>query len=167
MATVPDLSMIRHLKSKGRFEEARDQLAIWLESDPENPRLVVEMAFTLDNLGDEAAAIPYYEKALELGLDPTQRPDAYIGLGSSLRVVGRTWAARQLLEKGLEEFAQHPAMRVFYALALFQDHNAGDAFRQLLDVTLREVSSPEFTPYRRALMYYRDHLNESWPRPPK
>lgn len=160
MTGTPDLTMIRHLKSKGRYEEARDQLAIWLEADPDNPRLVLEMGFTLDNLGDEVHAIPFYERALALGLDPADRPDAYIGLGSSLRVTGRTWDSRKVFERALGEFSDHPGIRVFYALTLYQDGNASDAVRQLLDVMLREVVHPDFVPYRQSLRYYRDHLTE-------
>lgn len=167
MSEGPDLTMIRHLKAKGRYQEARDQLASWLEAEGDNPRLVLEMAFTLDNLGQEVEAITYYEKAFALGLDKGQRSDAYIGLGSSLKVVGRTWQSRKVLEEGLAEFPNHPSMRIFYALTLFQDGNPADALRQVLDVTIREVTHTEFTPYRKTLQYYRDHLTESWPVPPQ
>lgn len=167
MPEVPDLTMIRHLKSKGRYQEARDQLAAWLEADGDNPRLVLEMAFTLDNLGDEGTAIGYYERAFALGLDVSLRADAYIGLGSSLKVVGRTWQSRKVLEDGLEEFPHHPGMRIFYAFTLFQDGNPADAFRQVLDVAIREVTHTEFTPYRKSIQYYRDHLTESWPMTPR
>ncbi len=167
MPEGPDLTIIRHLKSKGRYQEAKDQLAAWLEAEGDNPRLVLEMAFTLDNLGEEMEAIGYYQRAFDLGLDISQRADAYIGLGSSLKVLGRTWESRKVLEEGLAEFPSHPSMRVFYGLTLFQDGNPADALRQILEVTIREVTHTEFTPYRKTLQYYCDHLTESWPVPSK
>lgn len=158
--TNPDLSIVRHLKSRGRHLEARDLLAAWLESDADNPRLLVEMAFVLDNLGLEEEAVGYYERSIERGLGPPWLADAYVGLGSSLRVLGRIWDSRQVLETGLKKFPAHPGMKVFHALTLYADNNAADAVRGLLDVLLEEMRHEDLVSYRQAIQYYREHLND-------
>jgi tetratricopeptide (TPR) repeat protein len=60
----PDLSLIRHLKSRGKFEEAHEQLEQWMEAQPNSPYLELEMAGILDELGRPHEAVLYYEDAL-------------------------------------------------------------------------------------------------------
>lgn len=152
--------MVRHLKAKGRFDEAQQQLEGWLAEDPEDARLLFEMASLLDNMGKEDEAIPYYQKAIAHELDKAFLPEAYLGLGSSLRVVGAYYRARVTLEKASELFPKHEGIHVFLALALYSDGNPGDAMRELLGVVLRSSRGSSIEPYRRALTYYRDHLHD-------
>lgn len=157
---VPDLSLVRHLKIKGRYEEAERQLAVWLSEDPDNPRLLFEMALILDNQGREAEAINYYQSALAGELDGAHRIDALIGLGSSFRVVGRVFESHQVLAEARREYPGHAALDVFYALTLEQQGNYGDAIGTLLSLiteTGREASLDE---YRTAIRYYRDHRHD-------
>ncbi|MDA8192614.1 MAG: tetratricopeptide repeat protein [Thermaerobacter sp.] len=157
----PDLTMVRHLKSKGRFSEARALLEEWLAEDPENPRLWLEMAFILDAMGQEPEAIGCYQRALDGGLDRAFVLEAYIGLGMNWRLTGHLYEARKLLEKAVAEYPDFPSARVFYALLLYADGNPGDAIRALLDVVLDVAHAPDIRQYRAVLKYYRDHLHES------
>ncbi|MCL5116876.1 MAG: tetratricopeptide repeat protein [Firmicutes bacterium] len=157
---VPDLSLVRHLKTKGRFEEAERQLTIWLEEDPENPRLLLEMATLLDNQGREGEAIPFYEGALAGELDRPHRVDAYVGLGSSLRVEGRIHDSEQLMQKAMEEYPHHMALKVFSALTLERMGNYGEAIQRLLDVIVESGRDPSLDAYRPAIRYYRDHRHD-------
>ncbi|WP_243239258.1 tetratricopeptide repeat protein [Sulfobacillus harzensis] len=157
---VPDLSLVRHLKAKGRYEEAERQLRIWLDEDPENPRLVFEMAVILDNQGREAEAIDFYQSALDGDLDGAHRIDAMIGLGSSLRVVGRVLESYQVLEKAHHEYPHHMALAVFYALTLEQMGNYGEAISTLLQVIAETGREESLDVYRPAIRYYRDHRHD-------
>jgi len=157
---VPDLSLVRHLKAKGRLAEAERQLAVWLNQDSNNARLLFEMALVLDNQGREADAIDYYERALagELGLG--HRVDAYIGLGSSLRVVGRVFDSFTTLKNALQEYPQHIALHVVYALTLERMGNYGEAISELLQVIVESGKDDTLDLYRPALRYYRHHRHD-------
>ncbi len=160
---VPDLSLVRRLKAKGRYEEAERQLAVWLEGDPDSPRLRFEMASVLDNQGREQDAIPYYEAALAGDLDPAHRVDALLGLGSSLRVVGRTHDSHRVMAGALEEFPHHLGLKVFYALTLEQMGNFGEAISLLLDIITESGKAESLDAYRAGLRYYRDHRHDFRP----
>lgn len=160
MDSTPDLSLVRHLRGKGRFQEAERQLQEWLKSDPDNPRLLLEMAIVLDNQGAEAKAIEYYEKSLNKGLSQAYRLDALIGLGSSLRVVGRVRESHTVLSQAVQEFPQDDAAPVFYALTLEKMGDFGSAITALLDVILRVGGSPSLNKYYPSLRYYRDYRHD-------
>lgn len=152
--------MVRHLKAKGRYEEARAQLDAWLHQDPDNPRLLLEMAETLDAMGRESLALGYYRRAIAEGLDRAFLLDAYLGLGANLRLMGRYFEARQVLERAAREFPDSQATRVLLALVLYGDGNAGDAIRGLLDVILTYADQPDLRRYRHAILYLKDHLHD-------
>ncbi|MCY0879154.1 MAG: tetratricopeptide repeat protein [Firmicutes bacterium] len=152
-SSTPDLSLVRRLKAKGRYEEAERRLAIWLADDPDNPRLLLEMAELLDQQRREEEAIGYYEAALTHGLDPLHRAEAYAGLGSSLRAVGRIHDSYRVLSEAVREFPQHLALKVLLALTLEKQQNFGEAIDQLLTVILAAAQDPTLNPYRPALQY--------------
>ncbi len=158
--TDPDLSLVRRLKAKGRYEEALHQLEAWLTADPDNPILLYEMASGLDNQGLEDRAIPYYRRALDAGLDPVHRVDCLVGLGSSLRVVGRIQESHAVLKQGMKEYPHHLALKVFYALTLEKMGDYGDAIFELLDVIAKPDRQDSLNLYQRAILYYRDHRHD-------
>lgn len=157
---VPDLSLVRHLKSRGRLDEARLRLEAWLNADPQNPRLLYEMAVVLDNQGREDEAILYYQRALSGDLDQVHRVDATVGLGSSLRVVGRVHESFQVLSNALKAYPDHLALKVFLALTLERMGNYGDALSELLDVIVESSRSESLDLYRPAIKYSRDHRHD-------
>lgn len=112
-------------------------------------------ACACDAQGLEAEAIPHYERALAAGLAPEDRRGALLGLGSSLRNVGRHPEAVQVLTAAVAEFPGYPALACFRALA---EHTAGRpaaALATLLDVALAHV---DLDGYGRALAGYRQEL---------
>ncbi|PSR23610.1 MAG: chloramphenicol acetyltransferase [Sulfobacillus acidophilus] len=156
----PDLSLVRHLKSRGRWDEARLRLEVWLNADPENPRLLYEMALVLDNQGREEEAIAYYQQALAGDLDQMHRVDAMLGLGSSLRAVGRVHESYQVLADATSQYPNHLALKVFFAFTLERMGNHGDALTELLDVILESGRSDSLDLYRAAIQYARDHRHD-------
>ncbi len=156
----PDLSLVRRLKTKGRYDEALRLLRAWLASDPENPRLLQEIAETLDNQGREEEAIPYYRQALAGDLDVVRRVDAIVGLGSSLRVVGEVAESYRVLEEGVRQFPDHVALKVFFALTLERMGNYGQAIDQLLDVITLTGKAPSLDPYKNSIRYYRAYRHD-------
>src|SRR5689334_4864770 len=86
-----------------------------------------------DQRGEEAEAIPDYERALALGLPPEERWQALLGLGSSLRNVGRHEESVRLLRAAVAEFPDQAALQAFLALALCSHGEGRAAVVTLLD----------------------------------
>ncbi|MEY3431199.1 MAG: hypothetical protein RIS53_97 [Bacillota bacterium] len=84
-----------------------------------NPNHAYQIACTFDQLGKEREAIPYYQKAIQQGLIGDELKGAYLGMGSSYRAIGRYAAANQTFRKGINRFPEDNAMKVFYAMNLF------------------------------------------------
>ena len=108
-----------------------------------------------DRWGEEAEAIPLYERALALGLAPEDRMSALLGLGSSLRNVGRHREAVSTLRAAVAEFPDHTALRTFLALALYSHAEYDDAVATLLDLVLRHAP---LEGYGVALADYRNEI---------
>jgi tetratricopeptide (TPR) repeat protein len=118
-------------------------------------RAAYERACRCDSRGEEAAAIPEYERALALGLAPEERCSALLGLGSSLRNVGRHEESVRVLRAAASEFPENAALRAFLALALHSHGEGRQAMVTLLDLVLRYAPVGQ---YGRALGQYRDLL---------
>lgn len=111
-----------------------------------------------DRKGEEAEAIPEYERAISLGLSGDHRRGALLGLGSSLRNVGRGADAVRTLRGAVEEYPQDACMRCFLALALSSAGRADEGVAVLLELALRHAPVEE---YRRALLLYLSELTTS------
>jgi tetratricopeptide (TPR) repeat protein len=108
-----------------------------------------------DRAGREGEAIPKYEEALRLGVPDEVRRQAMLGLGSSLRNVGRLDDAVAVLEDACSRFPGDPALRAFRALALA---SAGRCEQALGDTLLLVAEEVELGGYERALREYAEEL---------
>lgn len=63
------------LLKQNKTAEAKQELESAIESEPENPDLYFNLGFLNEELGDQAAAIEAYKKALEV--DPTHKSAAF------------------------------------------------------------------------------------------
>jgi len=84
-----DFESVQHLRKTGQYEAAKELVRQYVETAPNDPAVLYQMAWCHDSLGEEQAAVPYYEQALALGLAGEDRLQAYIGLGSTYRVIGQ------------------------------------------------------------------------------
>jgi tetratricopeptide (TPR) repeat protein len=150
------------LRTEGRGEEARQILRELLKSAPHDPILLYQMAWTCDSLGAETEAVPYYEQALQLGLQGPERRGALLGLGSTLRCLGRYDQALEVLEEGRLTCPPGHEFVAFAAMVKYNLGHPGEAMGDLLR-TLAETSSDEHVrSYGRALRFYADHLDEKF-----
>lgn len=150
------------LRLAGRDEEARLLLLELHAAHPEDAAVTLQCARVHDKLGLEHEAVPFYEKALALGLDGDDLRHALLGLGSTYRAIGQYDKALSTLRRGTELFPHHRSMRVFQALALY---NAGDekgACQTLLRILAETSGDPEVSAYRDALMLYAEDLDRTW-----
>ncbi len=146
-----------------RTEEACAELAELAARWPELAGVAYLTACAHDSLGLEAEAVPHYERALRLGsgLSEEDRHGAFLGLGSTYRVLGRYREAVTTLRRGLEEFPADAALRTFLAMALYNVGEPREAVRTLLLVTAATSGDARVQEYRRAIGYYADHLDET------
>jgi tetratricopeptide (TPR) repeat protein len=119
-------------------------------------------AWTHDALGLEKEAIPYYEKAIELGLELEEMQRALLGLGSSYRCIGEYEKAAATLEKGAKKFPGNRAFSVFLAMAYYNLGKHSEAIRLLLETIAETSADPYVDRYRKAISFYANHLDEVW-----
>ena len=115
----------------------------------------LEQAVAYDREGLEAEAIPHYERAISAGLGDEQLAKALLGLGSSLRNVGRLDESVRVLEGAVGRFPEHRALPVFLAFSLWSGGRRGEAMA-LLARRLGDGSG-----YERAIGEYADDIERS------
>ena len=76
------------LRNKGLYKESNLLLVDLAEICSNNAQVNYQCAWSFDVLGEEAKAVPYYEKAISLGLEDENLEGALLGLGSTYRTLG-------------------------------------------------------------------------------
>lgn len=118
----------------------------------------VEAAYACDRAGHEERAIQYYEAALGLGFpDGFDRAGFMLGLGSTLKNVGRLTESEAVLRRELASASDGGALGLFLALTLHAQGRFEEALAQAFEVCLKYPSA-SVTQYRRALESYQAEL---------
>ncbi|HMN28679.1 MAG TPA: tetratricopeptide repeat protein [Caldilineaceae bacterium] len=159
---MPTLETVRNLRQSGQHEEARSLLLHLLDAAPDDAVIFYETACVHDALGYEREAVPFYERALALGLDETTQRSALLGLGSTYRALGDYQAAIATLERGLALFSDGHEFATFLAVAYYNTGAYDQAVRTLLHTLLKTTDDPNIIRYQRALHFYADRLDETW-----
>lgn len=155
------LAQAVRLRERGT-PQAHEELVRLAGRHPHDAAIAYQAAWSHDRLGLEAQAVAFYERALDgTGLAAQDRHGAFLGLGSTLRVLGRYEEAREVLGRGLGEFAQDAALRTFLAMTLYNLGESREAVRTLLLVSAATSEDPQVRSYRPAIEYYADHLDDT------
>ena len=125
-----------------------------LDADPDDPRLMYEWAGALDADGLTAQAVPAYRASLRDGLREPHRHQAMIGLGSSLRVLGRPGEAVEVLTQVVAERPESAAAQAFLALALLDSGHGDQAVRLLVESLVAHAGADDDRGYAPALLRY-------------
>jgi len=157
-----NLEQAIQLRENGHAAEALELLRDLLKEDPHNPTTLYHYAWSCDAQGLETEAAPYYEQALANGLVGREREGAFIGLGSTYRVIGQYTKSRAVFEKGMVEFPDNQALRVFYAMTLHNLKEHDRTMETLLLVIATTAQNKDIENYTRAIHYYKDKLNQTW-----
>lgn len=150
------------LRERGELEEARQLLLELRAERPDDPQVAVQTAWVHDSMGLEEEAVEHYEAALAGDLTEADARGAYLGLGSTLRTLGRDEDSDRILRQGIERFPDFSALRAFHAMTLYNLGRPREAVQQLLQVLLETASDPGIDRYRRALTAYAEDLDRSW-----
>lgn len=155
-----DFESVQHLRKTGQYEAAKELVRQYVDTAPNDPTVLYQMAWCHDSLGEEQAAVPYYEQALALGLAGEDRLQAYIGLGSTYRVIGQFKQASSVFRSALLEFPDAHALQAFLAMTEYNLGQVNQSVGRLLKSLAATSSDASIQTFNRALRYYADHLDE-------
>ncbi|MFY9712681.1 MAG: tetratricopeptide repeat protein [Microbacterium sp.] len=132
-----------------------EQIDVLADQRPDgDARALFERAGARDSAGLEAEAEGLYRRALDAGLDDEHRPQAVIQLASTLRNLGRTEEALEMLRSERERGGPlADAAAAFHALALASHGDPVAAVAVAL-----ETLAPHLPLYTRSVMAYAREL---------
>lgn len=156
------LSKAIELRNEGKLTESNEMLTAMAKDDPKSAEINYQCAWSFDVLGKEAEAVPYYEKALQLGLNDEDALGAIIGLGSTYRTLGSYKKSKTVFESGLARFPENNALKTFYSMTLYNIGEHVKAMEILLTCLVQTSNDPDITSYKRAISFYADKLDRTW-----
>lgn len=151
---------VRALRLAGRHDEHVQAARAHVAEHPDDVHAQIEAAYGNDRIGDERTAIVHYEAAYRLGVPADLRRRFLVGFGSTLRNVGRTDDAVNVLAQAVEEDPHYPPYTAFLALALSDAGHPKAALATLLGCALDAARGDAFDGYERALAEYHRELLE-------
>jgi len=154
----PQLDAITGARHGGQVVQVLRQLKELDAKFPNVAEINYQLAWTCDVLGREAEALPYYEKAVALGLPANELAGALLGLGSTLRNLGQLERSAEVLRSGQAQFPDNREFDVFLALTLHDLGQHAEATKLLLTVIADTSEDPGLTAYQRAIRFYAGKL---------
>ena len=150
------------LRQSGKVKEALNIFIELLNDHPEQAEVNYQCAWCCDLLGEESSAVPYYEKALALGLTDESSKGAMLGLGSTYRTLGKYEQSKKLLEQAIERFPDELHFQVFYAMTLYNLQEHAKAMDILLKCITKSSQNEDILAYKNAINFYADKLDQTW-----
>ncbi len=156
------IARAKELRREDELEASQELLLTLLEEHPNDSLVLYEVGGSYDVMGEEKQAIPFYQKAIQAGLDGDDLQECYVCLGSSQRNIGRFEAAIDTLEKVVDEYPDNNSGKVFLALAYYSEGREDEAVQLLLELLLKTTNDKNILAYADPLDYYKDNLDEVW-----
>lgn len=150
------------LRESGQLEKSNHILTELVQSFPTDAYMNYQCAWSFDVMGEELKAVPYYEKAIELGLSGKDLEGAIIGLGSTYRTLGKYEKSHDIFKKGLEIYPDNQAIKVFFSMTLYNLHKHSSAMEFLLNSLVETSGDQDIHKYKKAITFYADKLDETW-----
>ncbi|MEY3774795.1 MAG: hypothetical protein RLZZ129_1575 [Verrucomicrobiota bacterium] len=154
----PELDAIVGARHGGQIDHVLDLLKQLDARFPNVAEINYQLAWTCDVLGHETEALPFYEKAVALGLPPNELSGALLGLGSTLRNLGQHERSAEVLRSGRAQFPDNREFDVFLALTLHDLGRHTEATKLLLEVIADTSDDPGLTAYQRAIRFHAGKL---------
>lgn len=155
-----EIKKIKNFQKSGNPEKAFEAAQQAIKIFPKNAHLHYLAACICDSNRTENEAVPFYLKAIELGLKGQSRRGAFLGLASTYRSLGQYAESKKVFEMGIKEFPKYRPYYVFLSLVEFNLNNHADAMKLLLTQITETTSDQEIKSYKRALEFYSTRLNE-------
>lgn len=157
-----ELEKAIEMRNKGDYRDSNELLLRLVEKFPEDAHINYQCAWSYDVLGEESNAVPYYEKAIRLGLSGEELEGALLGLGSTYRTLGEYKKSQETFIKGIELFPNNRAIQVFYSMTLYNLNEHSDAMEILLRCLADTTMDKDILKYRKAIDFYSDKLDKVW-----
>jgi len=148
-----ELDIIVGARHGGQIDHVLGLLKKLDERFPNVAEINYQVAWTCDVLGKESDALPFYEKAVALGLPENELSGALLGLGSTLRSLGHYDRAIEVLRSALAQFPDNREFEVFLAMALHCAGQNTEAMKLLLTTIADTTEDPGLTTYQRAIRF--------------
>src|SRR5665213_2912201 len=116
-----ELTQAIRLRKNGQSKASLRALLRLSKEKPRDPKINYQCAWAHDILGREREAVPYYSRAIKNGLSGRDLEGALLGLGSSLRCLGRYRQAEKILRFATKKFQKNRALQVFIAMVLINN----------------------------------------------
>ena len=126
---------------------------------PDHAILHYECACSYDVLAQEEEAIPFYGRALELGLSDKEAVNAYTQLGSLYRLHGRLMESENVLMTGMMRFWDVGLLKIFYAFTMYDLGKPGEAMRWMTHAILDSAVDQEIFLNQRVISYLGSNLD--------
>ena len=150
------------LRDSENHKEAR-QLLLELHAEfPEDPQVNYQCAWIHDLLGLEREVIPFYEKAIQIGLGDDDLKSALLGLGSTYRCIGEYQKSIETFQHALTLFPNSHEFNVFLGMAYYNTGEHSKAMELLLNSLADTSGDTGIRRYRRAIRFYSDKLDQTW-----
>ncbi|MDN7145886.1 tetratricopeptide repeat protein [Liquorilactobacillus mali] len=157
-----DIERALNLRKDNQLKESNQLLLELCKVTPYDSFLNYQVAWSFDILGEEDKAILFYEKAIELGLNEEYLEDAYLGMGSTYRTLGDYNKSKVVFEKAIHQFPQNNALKVFYAMTLFNLGRHDISMEILLQVLSATSNDTDIQNFKKAILFYSDKLDKIW-----
>lgn len=148
-----ELDAIVGARAHGQFEEIFPRLQKLDARHPNVAEINYQLAWTCDVLGREAEALPYYEKAVALGLPDNELAGALLGLGSTLRQLGQFERSVSVLRSAKLQFPDNREFDAFLALTLHAAGQPAEALRLALETLCDTSEDQGIRAYQRAIRH--------------
>ncbi|WP_336790175.1 tetratricopeptide repeat protein [Paenibacillus sp. MMO-177] len=143
------------------LREVREQLLELLANYPDDAEIHYQMGIACDNSGLGDKAIPYYERAIDLGLSGADLERCLMGLGSTYRYWGQYDKAVETLRRGMKEFPENRAIQVFLAMALYNSQNYKESVGLLITNLMESTTDEKLHYFKRGILAYNEDLDET------
>lgn len=148
-----ELDIIVGARHGGQIEHVLGLLKKLDARFPNVAEINYQVAWTCDVLGKEAEALPFYEKAVALGLPENELAGALIGLGSTLRQLGQLERSAEVLRSGQVQFPDNREFDIFLALTLHELGQHAEALKFTLEALCDTTEDPGLTAYQRTIRF--------------
>ncbi len=150
------------LRTENKKQASNQLLLQMIEQYPNDAVVHYQCAWSFDVLGEELKAVPYYEKAIKLGLSGADLEGAFLGLGSTYRTLGEYEKSEQVFLQGIALFPTNKALQVFYAMTLYNLQQHHQAMELLLQCLADTTTDDEILRYQKAIHFYASQLDKVW-----
>lgn len=156
------IAQAKALRQEDKLDESEELLLTLLEEYPDDPQVLFEVGGAYDVMGLETEAIPYYQRAIDEGLEGTELLECLICLGISQRAIGDFQEAVDALEEAINGFPDDNSSKAFLALAYYSNDQHTEAVQMLLELLLTTTNDEQILSYADTLDFYKDNLDEIW-----